>query len=230
MAKEEIKPTVVDKNELIYISVASTEIPQKIYRGEQGKLQGSFIELLKRAEQFTHLRFKVHLMPWARAIKEVKHNRIDAIMPALYSDERAKYLVYPKKNLFVFGNNVLLKRSNDAFKFDKISTIGKDIIIGKVRSSSLGQEFDQAEQSGIITIVGVIDFEKALEMLAKGRLDLVVIDSEIAKQVISRLKTEDQFTVIPLITEEVKSYLSFSNVFAKHHNIDEITESILKVQ
>lgn len=230
LAEEDTTTTVIDAKELIYISVASTEIPQMLYKDEQGKLQGNFIDLLKRAEKFSHLRFKVHLMPWARALNEVKHNRIDAIMPTLYSDERAGYLVYPKKNLFVFGSDVLLKRSNDTFQFDNFSTIGKDKIIGKVRSTSLGIEFDQAEQSGLITIFNVVDFEQALDMLEKGRLDLVVIDNEIADAMITRLNAQDKFTAIPLAEEESKSYLSFSQTFAKEHNIDEIIEFISQAQ
>ena len=122
-AEEDKTTTIVNAKSLIYISVASTEIPKMIYKDEQGRLQGSYIELLKKAEKFSHLKFKVHLMPWARALNEVKHNRLDAIMPALYSEERAEYLVYPKKSLFVFGNDVLIKRSNDTFEFGQTTLL-----------------------------------------------------------------------------------------------------------
>lgn len=230
LAEENKTVTSADDKALIYISIASTEIPKLLYKDEQGKLQGSYIELLKKAEAFSHLRFKVHLMPWARALNEVKHNRIDAIMPALYSDERAGYLVYPQKNLFVFGNDVLIKRSSDVFEFENISTIGKDKIIGKVRSTSFGKTFDQAEQSGVITVFEVVDFEQALDMLAKGRLDLVVIDNDIADAIILRLNVQDKVITIPIDSEEVKSYLSFSQTFAKQYNIDEIIEFISQVQ
>jgi len=89
-------------------------------------------------------------LPWARALQEVKRGRIDALIPAMYTEERSQYLVYPEKSLIDFYDNVLLKRTGDEFQFSSVSHIPQDKIIAKVRSMSLGDEFDKEEVKFII--------------------------------------------------------------------------------
>ena len=225
---ESFADTLAQEKDLIYISVSATEIGGMIYKDKKGKPQGRFVDILRAAEKNSPLRFNIHIMPWARALVEVKNNRIDAIMPALYNDERAQYLVYPQKNLFTFGHNVLIKRSSDTSEFNGFLTIGKDKLIGKVRASILGSEFDQAERSGQITVFETMNLEQAIDMLSKHRLDFVASDVDIAGSELNRLNLSDQFTLIPLERIQAKSYLSFSKKFAEKHNVESIIELILQ--
>jgi len=219
---------LVVKHDLISISVSTTEVGEMVYKDKNGKAQGTFVDILRTAEKSSNLRFDIHVMPWARALAEVKKNRIDAIMPALYNDERAQYLVYPQKNLFTFGHNVFIKRASDPFVFEDFLAIGKDKLIGKVRASILGTEFDQAEKSGQITVFETMSLDQAIDMLDKHRLDFVASDVDIAKSALIRLKSNGRFTLIPLETSEAKSYLSFSKQFAEKNNVDSIIELIIQ--
>jgi polar amino acid transport system substrate-binding protein len=218
---------VIEKNEQIFISIASPEIPPFIYLDSRNKPQGPFIDKVMSI-QSSHITIKVHIMPWARAIEEVKKGRVDAIMPTVYSAAREKYLSYPQRSLFLFNNNVIVKQVSDNFVFKDFASIETEKHIGVMRSTVISEDLKKAQKAGKISTYETLNIEQAMIMLTHSRLDLVIGDSEIINSAIVRLKLKNEVSVSNITKSPEQSFLAFSKSFAKKHNINEINELIIK--
>ena len=210
----------------VHIRIVAPELPPLVTKDNQGKIIGLFVESLAEAEQFSHLSFEIEIVPWARAMQLANNNHVDAIMPVLFTQERAKLLDYPKEELINFYGSVIIKRATDDFifqGFDKLSTVKR---IAKVRAVSLGREFERAKSNPLIKINEVSKLEDALNMLLLQRVDLVVSDSLVADEVITVIDKHDDFAIMPISDTKEPSYLAFSKQFSQQYDINAIMKLI----
>ena len=210
-------------------TVAAPKSAPLVFKDETGKPQGFLVEYFELVQQQTDLTIDVSVMPWARALHEVKIGRVNALMPAIYTDERAQFLYYPKLPLFN-SQRVLVKRVNDPITFNDVKQIGKDKTIVKIRSMSMGRNLDFAEKLNLITVVEVRDFDHAIQMLVSEHADIVICDKTIAHSSITRLGLKGKIEVLKFDEPTEAGYLTFSKMFAKEYNVDELMEKIQLVQ
>jgi len=210
----------------IHFSIATAQLPPYVYLDENKEIKGLFVDLLAQAQQRSSLKIKIYVMPWGRALSEVKANRLDAVMPALWSDERAKFLVYPKRAFYALKNSVLIKRADDDFTFKGFDSIGKQKIIGKERLVLLDPEFDLLVKQGKLSVYETTRLSEALLMLDQNKIDLVASDQGIALTTIGHLDLGNKFTLYPLTMNTPSSYIAFSREFAQKHDINRIMDII----
>ncbi len=211
------------------ISIAAPISAPFIFKGDQEKTEGFLVELFALVQQKTGLSATISVMPWARGMHEVKVGHIDALMPTIYTDERAQFLAYPKLPLIEF-HTVLLKRAQDNIVVNDITKLGTNKTIVKIRGMSMGKVFDDAEKSGLLSVIEVRDFDHAIQMLATSRADLVACVDYISNSSLKRLNLRDQIDTLKFSNEKVAAYLAFSKTYAKHHNIKELMQKINKVK
>jgi ABC-type amino acid transport substrate-binding protein len=113
----------------IKFSLATAELPPYVTLNKNKKIEGLFIDILNEVQQRTAIKIEIFVMPWGRAIAEVKKGNIDAIMPALWSKERANYLAYPSIPFYTFSQSVIIKRVEDDFEFSTLSNISPQKVI-----------------------------------------------------------------------------------------------------
>jgi len=221
--------SLADDSSIESISIAVPISAPFVFKDELGKPQGFLIELFALVERKTGLKTSITIMPWARAMHEVKVNRIDALMPALYTDERAELFVYPKLSL-TESSTVFLKRSQDDIVIGDITQLGTEKLIVKVRGMSMGKAFDDAERVGLINVIGVRDDEQAIQMLVTSRVDLFASIDYISNFSLTKLNLHDKIDILNFSNEKKPSYLVFSQAFAKQHNVDVLMKKINEVK
>lgn len=218
--------TLQAKEQPIEFSLATTELPPYVTLDENREIAGLFIDMLNKVQERTALKINIFIMPWGRAINEVKKGNIDAIMPALWSKERAEYLAYPTLPFYNFSQSVLIKRVEDNFKFTNLRDIDPQKVIGKIRSVMVDNEFDKLVSQGKLSIYETNQLDQALLMLAQKKVDFVASDGDIALSTIKQLELNQRFILFPMHEKAPPSFIAFSRQFADKHDINKIMSLI----
>ena len=208
-------------NELV-INIVAPELKPLIYNNVNKQAEGLLVDTLNKVSENSSLNFKVTVLPWGRAMLEVMSGNVDAIMPALYTKERARTLVFPEQQLVNFNGSVLIKRISDSYQFTSFDEIKTTKSIAKVRSVLLGEHFDSAKNKSNIKIVEVTKLSDALNMLLLERVDLVVADAYAAYAEIVNMEIKEQTSIMLISNITEPSYLAFSSQFALLHDVNEI--------
>jgi len=222
-------PLLASENEIKNFEIAVPISAPFAYKNEQGEPAGFLVELFALLEQKSAVQANISIMPWPRAMHEVKVGHINALMPTIYTDERTDFFAYPKLPIFE-TNTVLLKRAQDNIAVDDITQLGTDKVIAKVRSTSVGKAFDDAEKAGLIKVIEVRDFDHAIQMLATSRVDLVICADHISSSSLNRLNLRDSIETINFSHGKVPAYLAFSKAFAAQYNIDSLMQKIKAIE
>ncbi|MGS2720761.1 substrate-binding periplasmic protein [Paraglaciecola aestuariivivens] len=212
----------------IHFTLATAQLPPYVFVDENQQVKGQLVDKLKQAQRQTGLKIDILVMPWGRALNEVKNNRIDAIMPALWSQERADFLVFPEQAFYALDPSVLIKRKQDNFTYSNLTAIPKHKVIGKARLVMVDKTFDTLVKQGRLSVYQTTHLDEALLMLQQQKIDLVASESNIALTTIKNLGLEGQFTLYPIEQVVPASYIAFSSSFAKNHDINAIMASILE--
>jgi polar amino acid transport system substrate-binding protein len=221
----------LEASEQLYgkLTIAAPISDPFVFNDNQGAPQGFLVELFALVQQKLELKVNITVMPWARGIHEVKVAHTDALMPTIYTDDRAQFLSYPKSPIIEF-NTVLLKRSQDDIVVDDLTQLDKDKTIAKIRGMSMGKKFDDAEKAGQINVIEVRDFDQAIQMLATSRVDLVACIDYISNSSLKRLNLRDKVETLIFSNEKVPAYLAFSKAFSKKHDVDALMHKINTVK
>jgi len=211
------------------ITIAAPISAPFVFKNAQGEPQGFLVELFSLVEKKTGLKVNISIMPWPRSMHEVKVGNTDALMPTIYTDERAQYLTYPRLPIIEF-HTVLLKRAEDEIVVDDITKLGTEKVIVKIRAMSMGKEFDDAEKAGLIKVIEVRDFDHAIQMLAQYRADLVACVDYISNSSLKRLNLQGKIDTLKFSDEKTLAYLVFSKSYAKKNDINELMKKINEVK
>jgi len=211
-------------------TIAAPDSPPFIYNDEHGNHQGLWVELFKLLEKEHHIKVSFQILPWARALQEVKIGRIDALIPAIFNKERSQYLAYPEQSLIEFLGNVLLKRKGDPFKFKSIDQISRKKVIVRVRSMSLRSEFDSAFKKGQLNVIDVLDTDTAILMLHQGKVDLMLSNYYVAISALKRIGVENNIEIVKISNEVKPSYIVFSRKFSEKNDINALMKIISDIR
>jgi polar amino acid transport system substrate-binding protein len=214
----------------VSFSLATAELPPYVYLDENKQPKGIFIDMLGKVQNETSIQINILVLPWARAMNEVKNGHIDALLPTLLSEQRKEFLVFPTLPFFTFSDSVLIKRTEDNFVFKDLGSIDKEKVIGKTRLVMIDDEFDALVKLGKLSVYETAKLDEALLMLAQRKIDLVASDGAIALSTIKNLGMEKHFTLYPLRENNEASYIAFSKQFALVHDINSIMEIIMRYQ
>jgi polar amino acid transport system substrate-binding protein len=148
------------------------------YVGKTLKGEGFNTEIITEAFKRAGYTVKIDFIEWDKAIEEATKGSYDAVFPEYYSKDRAKDFVYSS----FFSNSLLVfykrKASTITYKTFKDLTPYK---IGVVKGYINTEEFDKASY---LKKVESNSDEENLRKLAKGELDLIVIDKLVAQYLI----------------------------------------------
>ncbi len=209
------------------ISIATPEIKPYAYLTKSGENKGSFIHYLDKVGAAENINFKISIMPWARAIEEVKKGRINALLPTMYKKNRERFLVYPQLPFGYFDRDVLLKRKDDPFDIGHPDQGKMNRVLAKVRSMEVNPNFEVLASSPNITTFQARDVASALRMLEQKRIDLFITDQHIAFNTIDSLEIGDNLSAITLPGAGAPIYLAFSKAFAQTNDVDKLMTRIL---
>jgi len=176
------------------------------YYGSNLENGGPVTEIVTEAYKKVGHDVQVDFMPWARALQQAKAGKADGLLGAWYSEERAKSFVFSDP---MPGNEVVLlkKKGAEPKEFTSYAEL-KPYRIGIVRGYRNPPEFDAAD----------LNTEKAnsdklnITKLAKGRLDLILVDRALANYIIKKELPEykDDLVAVEPPLEVLPLYVLFS--------------------
>ena len=155
--------------------------PWPPYVDEKHPMGGVSVQIADAAFRTQGYTVSNRLMPWARALEETKHGRIDLILDAWWSQERSEHFMFSRP--YINGPVKFLKRKGDPFKYSDLSSLkGKSIAL--VNNYAYGDAFLSSKhyERALVT-----NFLQAAYMLSLGRVDLTLENELVAR---SRLATE----------------------------------------
>ncbi|WP_428813184.1 transporter substrate-binding domain-containing protein [Vibrio makurazakiensis] len=129
------------------------------------------------ASQGHQVQFKI--MPWTRALNEVKSGKVDILVATWFTDERTSFLNY--SDPYLENSLKFIKRAGDNFEYSDFNSLnGKSV--GIIRNYGYGSDF-----------LGASNFKKPeandlisnVKKLKAKRIDLTLEDELVAKATIS---------------------------------------------
>jgi polar amino acid transport system substrate-binding protein len=153
--------------------------------------------------------------PWARAMKEVFDGNRDALYTAFWTEDRAKFCLYPEEPLTRDKWVFFVRRANAASLSIASYEDLKDRRIGILRGASITKEFwDIVRRHKNYEVVKTdeLNFRK----LARGRLDYVVTSYSNGINLLKKMKLSDKISHLasPVIKED-NLYIIFSRKTVK---------------
>ncbi|XLX39687.1 substrate-binding periplasmic protein [Ectopseudomonas mendocina] len=136
---------------------------------ENGQLQGLDIDLLAELSRRTGLHFEVPRAPWARGLAALEQGSADLMTGLAMTPERERYIRYLDVPHYAcsprfYASPALAMRLNDYASL-------RGLRIGYVLESVYFQPFDDDKS---LDKVGVSSERQLLEMLVRGRIDVLV--------------------------------------------------------
>lgn len=142
--------------------------------------QGIAIDIVTEALSTQGHQLQVKILPWSRAVEDVKEGRIDLLIATWFTQERANYLIY--SDSYLENQLKFIKKSGDSFEFDGITSLNNKKI-GIVRGYGYGDEFLNATN---FSRPEANEFISNLKKLKSGRIDLTLEDELVAKASIAK--------------------------------------------
>lgn len=189
--------------------------------------EGPIIELEKLL--FSQLGVKevnFNLINWARCLKLVECGEEDGVIMLFKKKERMRYITYTDP---IITTKLLIYYSHQHFP-EGLKWQGVDDLvnynIGIVRGNSYGEAFDLAVSKGEITPYKSKDEISNLLLISKGRIDMTIINSVIADNLIDNNKMLRNISSHPLSFLEERQYIGISKKSPIIERLPEINEII----
>jgi len=147
----------------------------------------------------------IHFAPWKRAILLAEKGETNGILSVWYSKERSTVLAYSNP---IYSNEIgFYARKDNPIDVSDLSQL-KALKIGVVRGYLNPPAFDAAD----LTTDPASDDADNLLKLAAGRIDLVLIDKQLARYLLrTRLKSiGNQLIWLPPPIDTLQLYVAFS--------------------
>ncbi|MDD0843058.1 substrate-binding periplasmic protein [Pseudomonas sp. Gutcm_11s] len=138
-------------------------------QGSGGKLEGLDIDLLDELQRRTGLRFEVRLLPWARALEEMRLGQADLMTGLARTAEREQFIDYLEPAYHACAPRLYGAPERAAAIRQYAELDG--LRIGYVLRSAYFEPFDS--DTSLIKI-GVKNEEQLLQMQLRGRVELMI--------------------------------------------------------
>jgi len=176
------------------------------YIGSDLKDNGMVAKVVEAAFARSNYRLEIEILPWESAVSDAIDGVYSGYFPEYYADYIKEDFVF--SDPFVEGPLVLMKRKGDNISYTKLSDL-KNYVIGVVAGYVNTEAFDSADY---LTKEEGSDDLQNIKKLLDGKLDLIVIDTNVAKYLIDQ-NLPGQFGKVEFLKPvlEIKSlYICFS--------------------
>lgn len=191
------------------LKLVAFQYPPLVY-GEDGEVKGTATRLVRALFDELGVEVEIELLPWARALQYLELGQADGVFTIFRNPRREAFLAYPETPL-IEQTIGLYRRRDRPIPFDGDLAGLAPYRIGVTRAVSYGRRFDAALDSTLPGVTRVNDEASKFQLLARGRVDLVVSSTGIADFYLGRLGLADRIVRIPTVIESVPSYLAFAN-------------------
>ena len=206
------------------LNIVTIDFPPYAFK-QNGKVIGFNVEILNHIFSKLNIKIKYHILPWARAVKMIKHGEADAIFPFFKNKKREVFTDYPHSFTSEPIAMFVLKNSNIIYK-GNLSQLSS-YTFGRVRAYSSGETFDAAVKRGIFQLEIANNSEQNLKKFFRKRFDILVDNKYYVLSSLKRLNKLGEVRQLKPILTDNSAYLGFSKSL-NHSEIINNFNSILK--
>ncbi len=181
---------------------------------------GLVLELIAQAARQAQVQVEMHRQPWMRCIHELQSGTSDGVFVAVWQAERDAWGQFPGRDpqrqkpvdpryrLWRVDYPIIV-RKDSALQWDGQHFQGLTYKL----SAPLGYAArEHLEDLGALNTTSLTP-ARALNLVAKGRLDGYVLERHVAQALIQRLKLSDELVLLPQALFEDDWYLPLSHQF-----------------
>lgn len=237
-----LSSTIVLSAERI-VFASPEEIPPKIFR-ENGKLRGTYVDIIKAVCARMKVEAIFEQYPWPRAVTMVKNGKVDAIFPPFKTPERLEFLYFPFEPVS-YTRNAIFARKIRNINVRSMEDL-KNLVVGVNDQYSYGPQFDNYKKNLTLDLSRNEEMQiNKLGYNGKVRMDVAAASEEPFKYLSKKMGYAKEFEMIYVISE-TPSYVAFTKAHGekgkklaenfskilkqlrKEGVIDEINDSYLK--
>lgn len=138
---------------------------------ESNLFTGLAWEVVLKSFQRRNYRVELYIVPWARAMKMLEQDLVDAIFPAVKTPERQEKFSFSKQVVYP-ANGLLLYSLKGKLSEDYLPNL-KELRIGVVRSFSYGKRWSEISQQYQLKVSEMRSLPHAFKMLENNRIDVL---------------------------------------------------------
>lgn len=189
------------------VFVSPEEIPPKIFR-ENGKLRGTYVDIIKLVCFRLKLEPVFEQYPWPRAVTMVKHGKVDAIFPPFKTDERLEFLYFPYEPIS-YTRNAIFARKARKITIRSLEDL-KTFIVGVNDQYSYGPQFDEYKKHLSLDVSRNEEMQiNKLGHEGKVRMDVAAASEEAFKYLSKKMGYAKELEMVYVISQN-PSYVAFS--------------------
>ncbi|WP_269583167.1 substrate-binding periplasmic protein [Roseibium sp. Sym1] len=152
------------------------------YFSEAAEGYGTYAQVVTRAFELEGIEVQYGFFPWKRALLETQEGRWPVSAGWGRTADREPY--------FHFCDPVLIQREQFFYSTDRPVTAKtwqdlQGLSFGIIEGAALGEDLDRLVSEGSVTISRQATLEDLIQMLAVGRVDLVMGNENVARKAIS---------------------------------------------
>lgn len=200
----------VDYQKLVDEKLWITEHYPPYHYFKDGVIDGTMIRALKEVFRRNNILFDVqesfHVFPWARALKELSTNPNAVVVSMGYTQQRSKIYRLTEP---VFNETIgLIALKERMIKLENITRLS-DFFIGAVRDD-IGERLLKDLVTTPLSIAHVQTSDELLEMLVRGRVDMIAYSRQIIDYQINRRGLQQNNFTLVKVLQEVPAAIAFN--------------------
>lgn len=178
------------------------------------EVRGITVDIISEVFKRINRPIEINLIPWSRALRNIKLGASDGLFQALHKPERESFMDYCQEPLMQEQIKLYsLKESTFQFNGDLNSLKGRSI--GARQDFSYGDAFDKAKKEGWFNITEKVDVRSLLLLLNHKKIEFVIGDRYgVSMTAFRERKRLPDLAIKPFSKpiSEVTSYFAFSKV------------------
>lgn len=182
------------------------------YEFEQNEaVKGVAVDIVTEAFRRTRRDVQISILPWARALEEVRSGNASGIFTIYKTPERETYLSYTEEPLLTQAVALFsLKKASTPYDGNILSLANTPI--GVVNRVSYGSVFDNAVNAGWLGNIdhSASDFEMNVRKFLKGRFDVLVNDRWNALYMFKKFGALNQVKELMPELQNVDCFIAFT--------------------
>ena len=195
------------------IKISTGEWPP--FLSENMKYHGVAARIISESFALEGISIEYSWFPWKRTYSNVKNGLSDASAVWAITDERSKELLF--SDPIIKNTNVLLFNNNRPLSWTSLKDLS-DQIIGATNGYFYGEEFQQAEANGLITVERTSIESHNFKKLAAGRIDAVIAEIDTGYEIMHRIFKPKQIESIQVSAQEIASVTNHLAISKKLEN------------
>ncbi len=173
---------------------------------ENGKATGFEIEIFRNVMDQMGIPVTFVNRPWKRCLFEVSRGQSDAVISALQTPEREKYMFFPKENIST-SCTALFTVSGKEISFDGSFESLKPYTISITDGFSYGSAFDAA---AFLQKEPVTTTEQVVAKVLLGRNDIGIGDVYVINAITRKMRNREKIRFLFPLVHTQKLYVGFS--------------------